>query len=77
MKNLEKMINDLDEEIIRVKMFCNENGYHHGTSIFQIVHRYRNELKQLNKLICDDFFIDKIENYSECENNIELKGNRE
>lgn len=50
-KTQSEMIADLDNEISRVKSFLNDNGYHMGTSIFNIVHRYRAELKELRTLL--------------------------
>ena len=67
MKDLTDIIKDLDDEIIRSKMFVNENGYHNGTAINTIVRRYRNELKQIRKILWDDLHEDKINNYHEVE----------
>ena len=65
MKDLKEIVEDLDGEIERVKVFINENGYHHGSSIYIIAKRYRDELKELRKLIRGDLIEDKIQNYSE------------
>jgi hypothetical protein len=67
MKDIEMIIKDLDEEILRTKLWINENRYHHGTSVYPIVARYRRELKELRKTIQDDLHLDGIKNYSECE----------
>lgn len=67
MKNLELMIQDLDQEIARVKLFVNENGYHNGTAINTIVRRYRNELKALRSLMRDDLHEDHVLNYRNVE----------
>ena len=45
------IIDDLEEEIQRVKMFANDNGYHVGTSVYTIIRRYRDELKQLKEAL--------------------------
>ena len=63
MNTLKKMIDDLDAEITRCKLFLIENDYHHGTSQYVIVNRYRNELKDLRKVIFDDYQIDNIREY--------------
>ena len=42
-----KIIKDIEDELIRAKNFCNENGYQIHTSIYPIVRRYRDELKTL------------------------------
>lgn len=68
MKDLPDIIKDLDDEILRSKLFVNENGYHNGTAINEVVRRYRNELKQLRKIILDDFREDNINNYRDVEN---------
>ena len=68
MKDLADIIKDLDGEIVRSKLFVNENGYHNGTAINAIVRSYRNELKQLRKIISDNFHLDKINNYRDVEN---------
>lgn len=67
MKDLAEILKDLDTELERSKMFVNQNGYHHGTSINRIVHRYRTELKELREAIRIDIVEDGIKNYSECE----------
>jgi hypothetical protein len=53
-QNTVKILDDLDEEISRVKLMLNENGYHNGTALNTIVRRYRNELKQYRQLVLDD-----------------------
>lgn len=68
MKDLPDIIKDLDDEILRSKLFVNENGYHNGTAINEVVRRYRKELKQLRKIILDDFREDNINNYRDVEN---------
>lgn len=65
--NLEKMLADLDDEIMRSKLFLNENGYHHGTYLNAVVGRYRKELKEYRRLVADDLHIDGIKNYKDCE----------
>jgi hypothetical protein len=67
MKDLTLIVRDLDDEILRVKNWINENRYHHGTSIYPIVARYRRDLKDLRKIIADDMHMDGIKNYSEIE----------
>lgn len=71
MKNLEKLIYDIQEELIRTKLMCAENGYHHGTSINSVVSRYRKELEELLQTIRNDFHIEKIENYSDIDKKYE------
>lgn len=66
-QNIDEFITDLDEEIMRTKMLLNSKGYHHGTSMFLAVYRYRNELKQLRRLALDDKHEDKINSYKEIE----------
>lgn len=68
MKDLPDIIKDLDDEILRIKLFVNEHGYHNGTAINAVVRRYRNELKQLRKIISDDYREDNINNYRDVEN---------
>jgi hypothetical protein len=67
MKNLDLIIDDLNKEIVRSKQFLDDNGYHHGTSVYVIISRYRKELKELRNTIADDNCLDGIHNYSECE----------
>ena len=67
MKTLEAMLADLDDEIIRSKLFVSNNGYHHGTAINQIVSRYRNELKEYRMIVSDDLHLDGIVSYRDCE----------
>jgi hypothetical protein len=67
MKNLEDMIQDLDLEIARVKLFVNENGYHNGTAINAVVRRYRNELTALRSIMKGDLHEDRILNYRHVE----------
>lgn len=67
MKDLKEIVKDLDDEIERVKKFASENGYHHGTFLFPIIRRYREELKEMRKLIRLDLIEDKIKNYSDIE----------
>ena len=54
MKDTHEMIVDIQDELSRVKLFVNDNGYHNGTAINQIVRDYRFELKKyLNILVGD------------------------
>ena len=46
-----EIIDDLDDEIIRVKTWANENGYHVGTAVYAAVKRYRNELRELRNTL--------------------------
>ncbi len=50
-KEFPKIIQDLDNEIVRVKTWANENGYHVGTAVYAAVKRYRNELRELRKTL--------------------------
>jgi hypothetical protein len=70
--DLEKIISDLDGEIMRTKMFINANCYHHGTSVWAVVNRYRNELKALKSIIQDDLHIDGIKNYGDLEHDFNV-----
>jgi len=67
MKNLNDMIKDIDEELMRVKKFVNENGYHNGTAVNAVVRRYRKDLKELLKIIQEDHQLDGINNYNKVE----------
>jgi aconitase B len=60
------IIDDLDEEIIRVKHMINEKGYNNYSAFNHIVRKYRNELKELSKIIRHDSFEEKIKNYEDC-----------
>lgn len=66
-QNIDEFIADLDDEIIRTKLLLNTKGYHHGTSMFMAVYRYRNELKQLKRLALDDKHEDNLNSYKEVE----------
>jgi hypothetical protein len=63
MKNIQDMIDDLDDEISRVKQFTTENGYHTGTAQNAIMRRYRAELKALRRLMADDMNGDNLNHY--------------
>ncbi len=52
---LSKLEQDLQDESIRVKDFVNENGYHNGTAINQIVRKYRTELKKYLEIVREDY----------------------
>lgn len=65
MKDIKDIIRDLEDEQFRAKLWCNENGYHVGTSVWQVVHRYRNEMKQLIKVMRGN--TDEITNFSEAD----------
>jgi len=67
MKNLNDMIKDINEELMRVKKFVNENGYHNGTAVNAVVRRYRKDLKELLKIIQEDHQLDGINNYNKVE----------
>jgi CRISPR/Cas system-associated endoribonuclease Cas2 len=45
------MIYDINEEINRVKMWANENGYHVGTAVYEVVRNYRNQLRSLRDVL--------------------------
>jgi len=47
------MIQDIDSELHRVKVFVN-SGYPNMSAINVIVRKYRNELKQLRKVLAED-----------------------
>jgi len=49
-----KMIQDIDSELHRAKEFVNTNEYSNMTAINVIVRKYRNELKQLRKVMAED-----------------------
>ncbi len=53
-KPAEELFSDLTEEIKRVKDWSNAHNYNHSTAVYQIVQRYRNELKALRKLVKND-----------------------
>ena len=53
-ENLVDLINDIEEEIQRVKEMVNSKGYHHGTAFNSIVRRYRTELKNYHLLVRRD-----------------------
>jgi hypothetical protein len=63
MKTIQDMIDDLDNEISRVKMFTTDLGYHTGTAQNAIVRRYRAELKALRRLMADDITHDNKTSY--------------
>lgn len=63
-----KLIENIDEELIRSKLMLNANGYHHGTAISQIVRRYRSELKEYRKIVSDDLNIDQVNFYDTVDN---------
>jgi hypothetical protein len=69
-KDLLETIAALDEELTRSKQFVNENNFHHGTSVYVVVSRYRKELKELRKTIMDDVAIDGIKNYDATEKSV-------
>ena len=46
-----KLIKSLDEEIIRVKSWANENGHQVHTAAYPIIRRYRDELKMLQQTL--------------------------
>ena len=69
MKNLDEMINDVEDELKRVKDFINHNNYHNGTAISRIVRNYRNyrnDLKKLLTVMISDRQ-DGVENYGDIE----------
>lgn len=66
-QNIDEFIADLDTEIMRTKLMLNSKGYHHGTSMFMVVYRYRNELKQLRRLALEDKHEDNLNSYKEVE----------
>ena len=66
MKDLSVILEDLDEELVRAKMFVNENGYHNGTAINAIVRRYRNELREYRRIVAGDHLKDGIKDYGYC-----------
>jgi len=51
---INKLIEDVDSELYRSKEFVNNNGYSNITAINCIVRKYRNELKELRKIIVED-----------------------
>lgn len=67
MKDLNNIISDLDHELYRAKKFLTDNKYHHGTSVYTIVNRYRNELKDLRRVINSDLSESNIQNYKDIE----------
>lgn len=67
MKNLEKMIDDVEVEKQRVGLFLTQNDYHHGTAIGYIAREYRKKLGELAKTMRDDLNVDGVVNYRDCE----------
>ena len=61
--NLKQILIDLDEEIIRTKLWLNEHQYNHGTAVWHIVYKYRKQLKEYRKLVWDDMSLDGLEKY--------------
>ena len=59
------MIIDLQTEHNRAAKFCQDNGYHNGTAIGQVVRNYVEELDKLTILFKNDFEKDEIEIYTE------------
>ena len=59
------MIQDLQTEHNRAAKFCQDNGYHNGTAIGQVVRNYEEELDKLTTIFKNDFEKDKIETYTE------------
>ena len=62
--NANKLIDDLDEEIMRVKIMINTSGYNHYSAFDSIVRDYRNKLKELRKLVREDELEEHITDYS-------------
>ncbi len=54
MKDIREMISDVENELYRVKLFVNSNGYHNGTVINQIIREYRQNLKQYLTILKED-----------------------
>ena len=63
MKDIKTQIAELDQEISRVKMVANANGYHTGTAQNIIISRYRTELKGLRRRMGEDVAEDNITHY--------------
>lgn len=66
-QNLEELIEIINEEQFRIKLWMNENRFHHGTAPFIIAKRYRDELKQYLRLILDDKADGDYSSYCEME----------
>jgi hypothetical protein len=62
-QNTTKILDDLEEAILRSQLMLTENNYHHGTALNVIAGRYITELKQYKQIVLADRIDDKIESY--------------
>lgn len=51
MEDYRATIEQLDEEIHRVKLWANDKGFHAGTSVNVVIRQYRTELKNLRRVM--------------------------
>jgi hypothetical protein len=66
-QNNAELLEILNAEIQRVKIWANENCFHNGTAINHIIRQYRHELKKLVNIISDDLR-DNLVSYRDVEN---------
>jgi hypothetical protein len=71
MQDINELIEILGMEQLRVKMWLNENGFHHGTAPFIIAKRYRDELKQYLRLVMEDQRDGEYVSYRKLEDNFQ------
>jgi len=64
--NTMTLIDDLDEEILRVKHMVNSKNYNNYAAFNFIVRKYRNELKMYLAIIRNDAFENNIIDYKNC-----------
>jgi hypothetical protein len=64
-QNTIKILEHIEEEILRAQLMLTENNYHHGTALNVITGRYITELKQYKQIVLADRINDKIESYDQ------------
>ena len=70
-QSLEELIEIIGLEQARIKMWINENNFHHGTAPFIMAKRYRDELKNYLRLVMEDKRDEEYTSYRELEDNVE------
>ena len=63
-KDLKKIVEDIDEELKRVKDFTKKNDYDHDTAINFIVSEYRRKLKRYGMKVAGDLNDEYLEKYT-------------
>jgi hypothetical protein len=67
-QSIAELIEIVELEQSRVKMWLNENNFHHGTAPFIIAKRYRDELKNYLRIVMEDQRDEEYSSYRELEN---------